>query len=113
MNALSEGDRRLAPAMLRSRVEHIYRRATERYPRRIAFAVIEGLPPLARIALAARVARRGQQFFTVHDEMATVNFERAVRAAEKAAELSARTFCTFPREFSSNLRHRAANGQRI
>ena len=29
------------------------------------------------------------------------------------AELLPWTFCTFPREFSSILRHRAANGQRI
>jgi hypothetical protein len=68
-----------------SRVEHIYRRAKERYLGRVAIALIEGLHPLARIALTARVARRGQQFFNVQDEAAAVSFERVVRPAEKAA----------------------------
>ena len=74
------------PSSMRDpRIDRIYQLSEQRYPERVAVALIEGLPALARIALVARAARRAQQFFTVKDESARYAIELANRAAEKAA----------------------------
>lgn len=57
----------------------------DRYPHRQAVAVIEGLPPLCRIALTARLARRTLRLVTFGTASAQRVVEMAVSAAEKAA----------------------------
>ncbi len=65
--------------------ETILAEATRRYPDRAGVALIEGLAPLARIALTARVARRVLRLLTLQVDTARRTVENAVRAAEKAA----------------------------
>ena len=71
--------------MPESRFEEILAQASKRYPDRIEVALVEGLPALARIALAARIARRTQRHFLLQSEFAKQIVERSIRAAEKAA----------------------------
>ncbi len=65
--------------------ETILAEATRRYPDRAGVALIEGLAPLARIALTARVARRVLRLLPLQVDTARRTVENAVRAAEKAA----------------------------
>ncbi len=51
----------------------------------LGIALIEGLPPLARIAFTVRIARRVQRFFPFRVQPARLLIERAIAAAEKAA----------------------------
>lgn len=65
--------------------ETILAEATRRYPDRAGVALIEGLAPLARIALTARVARRVLRLLPLRVDTARRTVENAVLAAEKAA----------------------------
>ncbi len=71
--------------MADSRFDEILAQARARYPDRVDIALVEGLPPLARIALTARFARRATRFFTLQLEFARKTVEDAIRVAEKAA----------------------------
>ena len=65
-------------------VEEIRRQARQRDPLRSFAAKVEGLPPLARIALTTRVARRAQRLVSLQPEAKHV-LEAAIRAGEKVA----------------------------
>lgn len=71
--------------MAESRFDEILAQVRERYADRVDIALVEGLPPLARIALTARLARRAMRFFSLQLEFTRKTVEDAIRAAEKAA----------------------------
>ncbi len=71
--------------MVESRFDEILAQARERYPDKVDIALVEGLPPLARIALTARFARRATRFFSLQLEFTRKTVEDAIRVAEKAA----------------------------
>lgn len=71
--------------MAEPRFEAILAEATKRYPDRVEVALVEGLSPLARIALTARTARRALRFSALRSELARRIVGGAIHAAEKAA----------------------------
>jgi hypothetical protein len=71
--------------MAESRFDEILAQVRERYPDQVGIALVEGLPPLARIALTARCARRAMRYFSLQSEFTRKTVEGAIRAAENAA----------------------------
>lgn len=67
------------------RFTEIICRLRQTYPDRAGVALVEGLPPLARVAFTARIARRVQRLASFKVESAHLVVECAIRAAEKAA----------------------------
>lgn len=67
------------------RLDSLLEYVGQQYPDRAGVALIEGLPPLARIALTARTARRTLSHVTFRIESAKLIVESAISSAEKAA----------------------------
>jgi hypothetical protein len=67
------------------RLAEILAQAKQSCPDCVTAALVEGLPPLARIAFTARMARRAQRFFRFRVEPARLVIDSSIRGAEKAA----------------------------
>lgn len=66
-------------------LDEILAEAKASCPQRADVALVEGLAPLARVALTARIARRVQRLLTIKDTTARSVIDIAIRAAEKVA----------------------------
>ena len=63
----------------------VLNQAERSYPDAVGIALVEGLPPLARVAFVARTARRTQRYIRFEVALAGSVIEGSIRAAEKVA----------------------------